>query len=521
MNRTPPTPRLLTSVAGLLAAAALAASAATPGAQALRDTVVATPAHGLPYADLLLQAGDTTNAELLRLGLLTAHIQALDTAAAPAPVRLGDAIDRAVGQPAPGPDAPLARQWARVFPGQVALQWAPLAGPWPPDLAYLQTQLQPLGPGAWWMNVSGQVRYLASVKLVNRSPTPLPLDGFGLRITQGAQALDMACRPPADAASAQRGVLASTLPPLPVGGDRAFVCRATHTGEWKEVLARLSSGRPAPGDSATLLPQHFDQALDVMLLARAIGSAHPVDRDAWAQRLAPATASAAVAGPATAHPAQTGPAVSSPARTASLPLWRAKLYDRIWPQDPWGRASIAVLAMFVVGRLLVRIGVHRLAVYLTTVLLLALAGVTTAVSAWAKSSGGGYWGWLGDLLGAMSLLGPFIAVGTVVLALHAVADMLASEGLSWTGSVTRALRRTLDYRSSAGRGEFWGYVGFCLLAWVSVRALYAPASLPLGLLLGLPMLALAWRRVNGMDRRERRELVRELGDTLRKAVSRR
>jgi hypothetical protein len=64
---------------------------------------------------------------------------------------------------------------------------------------------------------------------------------------------------------------------------------------------------------------------------------------------------------------------------------------------------------------------------------------------------------LGDLLGAASLLGPFLAVGTIVLALHSVADMLANEGLSWSVSVSRALRRTLDYRSSAGRGEFWGY----------------------------------------------------------------
>jgi hypothetical protein len=505
----------------LLAAASLAASAGNPGVQVLRDTVVATPAQGLPFVDVLLQAGDTANAEVLRIGLLTAHVQALDAAVAPAPVRLGDAIDRAVGQPAPGPDSLLALQWARVFNRQVALQWAPLAGQWPPDVAYLQSQLQPLGPGAWWMNVSGQVRYLASVKLLNRGPTPLPVVEFGLRVAQGDQSLDMACRPPADAASAQRGVLATDLHAvLAVGGERAFICRAVNVVAWKDVLARLAGGTPAPGDSARLLPQHFDHSQSVVMLAQTIGSAHPVDREAWAQRLA--TAPAAVAGPTTEPPAQSGLAAASAASAAGHPRsWQSRLLDRIKGLDPWSTASTAVLALFAAGRLLVRIGLPRVAVYVTTVLLLAAVGGTTAVSAWAKSSGASYWGWLGDLLGAASLLGPFLAVGTIVLALHAVADMLAKEGLSWSASVSRALRRTLDYRSSAGRGEFWGYLGFYLLAWLTFRALYRPAGMPVGFLLGLPMLSLAWRRVNGMDGRERWALVRELADTLRQAVSRR
>jgi hypothetical protein len=520
MTRTPSILPKLTLAGSLLAATLLAAAAGNPGEQMLRDTVIATPAQGLPFVDVLLQAGDTANAEVLRIGLMTAHIQALDAVVAPAPVRLGDVIDQAVGQPTPGPDSPLALQWARVFNRQVALQWEPLVGQWPPDLAYLQSQLQPLGPGAWWMNASGQVRYVASVKLLNRGPTPLPVPEFGLRVAHGDQSLDMACRPPADAASAQRGVLVIDLDAvLPVGGQYAFICRAVSLVVWKDVLARLARGTPAAGDSAKLLPRHFDHSQSVVKLAQTIGSAHSVDREAWAQRLA--TAPAALAGPTTAHPAQSGgvPAnATSPVQKSSL---RSRILDRIGGPDPWRTASIAVLALFAAGRLLVRIGLPRVAVYVTTVLLLAAVGATTAVSAWAQSSGGGYWGWLGDLLGAASLLGPFLAVGTIVLALHSVADMLANEGLSWSASVSRALRRTLDYRSSAGRGEFWGYAGFYLLAWLSFRALYRPAGMPVGLLLGLPMLSLAWRRVNGMDARERWSLVRELADTLRQVVSRR
>ena len=519
----------------VLATAALGASAAPSALQMLRDTVVDTPAQGLPYVELLQQAGDASGAELLRLGLLTAHIAALDTGATPTPVQLGATINRAVGQLAPGPGSPVALQWARVFNRQMALQWAPLSGDWPPDLSYLQPQLQALGPGAWWMNSSGQVRYLASIKLLNRSPTPLPLREFGLRIGQGGQALDMTCRPPADAAAAQRGVLATDTPvPLPAGRYRAFICRAESTAAWKDVVARLARGTPAPGDSATLLPQHFQQPQGVVMLAQAIASAHPVDQKAWARRLAADPAS--VAGPAMPLATNSGLAAAravnvvsaaseaSAASTASAAKsrsWRSQIHDRIQAQRPWGIASMAVLLLFAAGRLLVAIGLPRLAVYVTTVLLLAAVGVTIAVSAWAQSSGGGYWGWVGDLFGVVWLLSPLVVVGTVVLALHSVADMLASEGLSWPASVARALRRTLDYGGSAGRGEFWGYVGFCMLAWVTCIALYPPASAPLGLLLGLPMLSLAWRRVNGMSTSERRALVHDLADSLRKLVSRR
>ena len=130
-------------------------------------------------------------------------------------------------------------------------------------------------------------------------------------------------------------------------------------------------------------------------------------------------------------------------------------------------------------------------------------------------------GWLGGLLALGLLLWAYGFAAAALLALHAVADILDEEGLSWPACLARALRHTLNYSGQATRAEFWGYAVFYLLAWLICRGWFRSASVPLGLLLGLPMLSLAWRRLKGMNEDERLALASWLTRSIAKALRRR
>lgn len=308
------------------ALAAMPAPAAEDALPALRAVTVAAPAAGLPFADVLQQAGQPERAALLRLGLVAAHVDTLNGRAWSPGTTLGQVIDGAVGLPAPTPDSALAAGWRQAFNRHVLLRRGITRAELPQELNYLTGRLLPAGPGQWTMNASGLTSYVTVVALANRSPTPLPMPPFRLQLLpEGGLVLD--CKPPALAsvpAGTAGAVLADGGETVAPGAERAFVCRAVTDNRWREAFARGADA------SFEMWPPHFDSAERFAALASALGSGHRIDRAAWAARFAaasPAAATGVDAGPAArrdgtpptpvarARPTPDGPERTSPLRT--------------------------------------------------------------------------------------------------------------------------------------------------------------------------------------------------------------
>lgn len=286
--------------------AATPAPAGDDALQALRAVTVAAPAAGLPFADVLQQAGDRERAALLRLGLVAAHVDTLNGRAWAPGTTLGQVIDGAVGQPAPVPDSALAAGWRQAFNRHVTLRRGITGAELPQELSYLTGRLLPAGPGQWTMNASGLTNYVAVVALVNRSPTPLPLPPWRLQLSP-AGGLVLDCRPPALAsvpAGTPGAVLADGGETVAPGAERAFVCRAVADSRWRDAFARSAE------TGFELWPPHFDSAERFVALASAIGSGGPIDRGAWAARFAAAPPAAATAGVVAAEPGGRGAPVA-------------------------------------------------------------------------------------------------------------------------------------------------------------------------------------------------------------------
>ncbi len=286
----------------LAAASVQAATAPPPGARAaLMATTLSAPAvQWLHLADALRDAGDVTSATLLRHHLLAAHVDALNGAAAPQPApRVADAIDAARQRPAPVSDGTLMAAWEEAYNRHVQIQLAEPGLPAPPEVAYLGSQLTPLGPGAWTMDAAGRARYFWVLWLVNRSPTTLPLTATNVR----ADGLLLDCQPPAPplAGDVRRpGQLDDPGERVAPGASRPFVCRAFEGPEFRAPLAQRLAGQAAT--APRLLPTHLGSSAQLDALLDVLGQGQDRQRAAWSQRL---SAGAAAPGAVGASPTDT------------------------------------------------------------------------------------------------------------------------------------------------------------------------------------------------------------------------
>lgn len=336
--------------AALAPLGALAQAAPLEGWQALRASVVATPAAGLPYATALQRAGMGERAAQLRLSLLAAHVQALNGTPWPAPRALGEVFDETPSLPPAMGDSALAQSWRLAFNGAALVEWDRTM---PAEMARAQGSWTPIAPGAWTSLNPPRVR--AAVTLSHRMPTPVTLPHWTLQLRGAAGQLFMTCSP-----------LASSNDAVAAGERRAFVCRAD-AADRHGLLSRAAQGRLAAGESMTLLPSHFESTAAWTALAEAIGSATPFNVVGWVERLAaPAGAAERGAGAtssaAGARPPGAGAAASAAAGTRSTsaaPTSGAIVPPQPPPPATWRVAfavtgSLAVLWLFarlVFGRL--------------------------------------------------------------------------------------------------------------------------------------------------------------------------
>lgn len=174
---------------------------------------------------------------------------------------------------------------------------------------------------------------------------------------------------------------------------------------------------------------------------------------------------------------------------------------------------IAVLALFGVGRLGLRMGVPRGAVMVGTALVMALACLASLVSVFADGSllAGDGWARLGAVVVPVIIVGIFFALALVPLLLHMLHFQLDDDGLSWPGTVWAGLRQSLNFGGTATLGEFWGFVAFALLAAVLAGGFNPRAAWVALLVLALPTAAVAARRLRAMTSTELWGLAAALG----------
>lgn len=134
--------------------------------------------------------------------------------------------------------------------------------------------------------------------------------------------------------------------------------------------------------------------------------------------------------------------------------------------EPFNLMLLGSLAVFLLGRLVLKAGASRAAMINLSVIALTVAGLVTIgvmVSRMLPISGEG-WQRAGVFIMPIWITAMFSLAGMCTLLLHRLHFILDDDGLSWPGSVWAGLRKTLDFTGTASRGEFWGMFVFMLLA---------------------------------------------------------
>ena len=378
-------------------------------------------------------------------------------------------MDGAKALPSATPGTPLAAAWASAFPSQVAIRWNGI--PLPPQYAPFASRLAEVRAGGWVQADVQPNRFVATVELESRAPTPITLPAFRLRWAEG---LSLKCEP---ATPGQRHQAVAS---------QRFVCEGWGPPAQRDAFAL---GAPSPD------PGHLDTPDDWRALLRAIASANPRNTNDWVDRLQ---------GRPDARERQ---AARQAEQRAAYRWYR----DRALLRQIKDRALIAggvllAFGLLVVGRRWRREGSSAAVVGTMTVGVMAVAAVVTLVALWEPPSGEG-WARAGPLILVIWVGSQFIVATVVLLLLHRLLDRLDEDNQGWGATIAGAWARILQFRGQATRGEFWGYVGFWFAAALAIGVVIPPVAPVTTLLLALPLPALTWRRFNALSAAETWGLV--------------
>jgi hypothetical protein len=127
-------------------------------------------------------------------------------------------------------------------------------------------------------------------------------------------------------------------------------------------------------------------------------------------------------------------------------------------------------------------------------LLMALALLVSVWGGGQLQQGDGWarWGKFGAGFGLV------MGVSMVVLGamlMHRVHRVLDDEGLSWWHTILLGWRGAFRMFGAASSGEFWGFVAFSAWVWILVVPFGSPWTAVVGVLLMVPLLSLASRRL--------------------------
>jgi hypothetical protein len=157
--------------------------------------------------------------------------------------------------------------------------------------------------------------------------------------------------------------------------------------------------------------------------------------------------------------------------------------------------TLVALALFSVGRGLLRAGVPKIGVGIGT---LASLGALFAfgMARLGLTGGSGYNSPFYAGLAFYSLvIGP---MGLGIWALYELHKLLDAEDLTWWQTVLRGWRRTVDVHCHTSRAEFWGFFAQLVWWWGLFNVCLKPLHLWLGGILLYPLLTLVVRRFRSM-----------------------
>lgn len=432
--------------------------------------------------------------EALRRELLHGYLEQLGgVAAVQAPK---DSVDAAIARGKSRPavtDTEFVSAWQAVFNKGLGIHWADTEGP-APYFTFVYRSMRPLAPGLWAAeSASGQTYFMLALRLVNKSKLPLPIHRpdmvWGGEAGTGRGGLSFTCNwdevPPPEG-----NIKADEVSMLDPGSEtRPMFCETAPVGTyWKERLPALMAAAQQGGEQPQILSHAFDNRNRLNHLEVALAKVAQQSGD-WRKRYQVSQQE-----------------VGRRWKPAQRPLDAPVAQKWTWsPNEGWAvageklklflEASLIGLALFGVGRALLRAGIPEVIVGVGT--LVSLGGLLALGMDWAGVTGGsGYDSpFITGLVLYVVVIGP---MGIGIWALHALHRLLDAEDLTWGQTVARGWRRAVNVHSHTSRAEFWGFFAQLVWWWGLVNVCLKPLHLWVGGILLYPLLTLLIRRFRSM-----------------------
>jgi len=397
-------------------------------------------------------------------------------------------------------DSQFVSRWQAAYNKGLEIRWAD-GDATTPYFASVYRGMRPVAQGIWAeVSSTGKTQFMLGLRLVNRTSLPLPIRNpelaWGGEPATGRGGLGFTCnwdKPVVQQGSFQ---LDEVLLLMPGATSDAIVCEAKPASTyWRDKLL-ANQGTAQPDGLLPLLISHdFDDAKRQRFLELALSDLAPQSKD-WRLRLQASEQEVGRQWVPAKHPLEAP--VAQKWTISPHAGWAEASKKLQW----FLGASFVSLALFAVGRVLLRTGVPAVAVAIGTVL------VGMGLMAFGMKGSGGGTGYDSpfylDLAIYSAIVGPILLS---VLALHKLHHLLDEEDMTWWHTVVRGWTHILDLGSPASRAEFWGFFAHCVWWWALVHICLQPLDLWLGSILLLALITLVVRRLRSMTPSELLALV--------------
>lgn len=388
-------------------------------------------------------------------------------------------------------DTPFVSRWQAAYNKGLEVRWID-GDTATPYFVSVYRGMRPVAQGIWAeASSSGKTQFMLGLRLVNKSTLPLPIRVpellLGGEPGTGRGGLGFTCN--WDTPVVQQGSfkLDEVLLLMPGATSDALACEALPASHyWKDKLL-ANRGMSQPDGPVPLLIAHdFDDARRQRFLELALSELAPQSQD-WRLRLQAAKEQVGRQWLPAKHPLEAP--VAQKWTISPHAGWAEAGQKLQW----FLGASVVSLALFAVGRVLLRSGVPGVAVTIGTVL------IGIGVMAFGMKGLGGGRGYDSPLYVGLAIysavLGPLLLS---VLALHKLHQLLDEEDIAWWTTVVRGWTHILDLSSPTSRAEFWGFFAHCVWWWALVHVCLQPLDLWLGSVLLLALISLLVRRLRSM-----------------------
>lgn len=457
----------------------------------LKSPMGTDPTQAFFLVGLLKATGaQDEDTEALRRELLHAYAEQLQGIAAMPAGSVGAAIARGRDR-SNVLDAPFVSSWQAGYNKGLGILWAD-GDASTPYFTSVYRGMRPVAKGLWAeVSDTGKTQFMLGLRLVNRSTLPIPIHNpelsWGGEPVTGRGGLGFTCNWDKPVVLKGSFQLDQVLLLMPGEISDAIACEAQPANNyWREkLLANRGMSQP-DGPLPLLIAHDFDDARRQRFLELALSELAPQSQD-WRLRMQAAKEQVGRRWLPAKHPLEAPVAQK----------WT------ISPHAGWAEAgkklqwflgaTLVTLALFAVGRVMLRSGIPGVAVAIGTVL------IGIGLMAFGMKSLGGGTGYDSPFYVGLAIysaiLGPLLLS---VLALHKLHQLLDEEDIAWSNTVVRGWTHILNLSSSTSRAEFWGFFAHCVWWWALVHVCLQPLDLWLGSVLLLALISLLVRRLRSM-----------------------